>query len=178
LETTIVYFTHDQVEAMTMGDRIAILDHGALQQVGPPQEVYRSPANLFVARFIGSPPMNTVTGAVDLDVSPSVRAGDAVIPLPETLLPAARDATTATVVVGVRPEHVSLAPGGVLAGEVAVVESLGHERHVVCRVGDELVIARQSEDEAMPRIGDAVRLALAADHLHLFDAATGLRLGP
>jgi ABC-type sugar transport system ATPase subunit len=66
----------------------------------------------------------------------------------------------------------------VLAGEVAVVESLGHERHVVCRVGDELVIARQSEDEAMPRIGDAVRLALAADHLHLFDAATGLRLGP
>ncbi len=65
LAATIVYVTHDQVEAMTMGHRIAVLDHGVLQQVGAPQEVYARPANLFVARFIGSPPMNTVNGRVD-----------------------------------------------------------------------------------------------------------------
>ncbi|MGZ7000287.1 MAG: ABC transporter ATP-binding protein, partial [Acidimicrobiia bacterium] len=109
LEATVIYVTHDQVEAMTMGDRIAIMTDGVLQQVGPPQDVYEHPANVFVARFIGTPPMNTFPG-------PVVGESDAVI-------------------VGVRPEHLRLSDDpGAVAAVVAVVESLGHEHHVVCRL--------------------------------------------
>src|SRR3954454_20536901 len=113
LEATVVYVTHDQVEAMTMGHRIAIMSDGVLQQVGAPQDVYAAPANLFVARFIGTPPMNTVPG-------PVVGESDAVV-------------------IGLRPETLAFAgadaPEPGFDATVTVVESLGHERHVICRVG-------------------------------------------
>jgi len=132
LQTTIVYVTHDQIEAMTMGHRIAILAGGALQQVGPPQEVYERPANLFVAGFIGTPPMNTVEARV-------VREGETIavglpgarLPLPTPLARAVAARNVERVVVGVRPEHLLLAADGIVPATVTVVESLGHERNIV-----------------------------------------------
>jgi ABC-type sugar transport system ATPase subunit len=156
LEATVVYVTHDQVEAMTMGHRIAIMSDGVLQQVGPPQAVYAEPANVFVARFIGAPPMNTLPGPV---------VGE-----------------RADVIVGIRPEHLQLEPAGSegdrangVDATVSVVESLGHERHVICRVGDDLVTVRRASSEPVPEPGAAVRLRYAPAEVHRFDAATGAR---
>ncbi len=163
LQATVIYVTHDQVEAMTMGDRIAIMNEGVLQQVGPPQEVYARPANLFVARFIGTPPMNTIPGEL-IGEGPSV-------------------------VIGVRPEHVRVSrdiPRGSeipassegMGATVAIIESLGHERHVICRLPDDTnVIARQGIDVPPPAMGDTVRLDFDAAQVHRFDAATGVRAG-
>src|SRR5262245_42530327 len=105
LGATVIYVTHDQVEAMTMGHRIAVLDHGVLQQVGAPQDVYAKPANLFVARFIGSPPMNTVTGRIDrVDGQLVAQLPGRGIPVPDALASEIASAGVDEVVIGVRPE--------------------------------------------------------------------------
>jgi multiple sugar transport system ATP-binding protein len=175
LGTTIVYVTHDQVEAMTMADRIAVISDGRLQQVGPPQAVYERPANLFVASFIGSPPMNTVAGTLSLG------SGSAVVHTEVGSLavgdPGAATEGTA-VVAGIRPEHLALAPQGdtTLRATVENVELLGHERHVVCHVGDGLMTIRQPNDTPPPAIGEQVGLASDPTGVHLFDAATTERL--
>ena len=176
LATTFVYVTHDQVEAMTMGDRIAIMNRGVLQQVGPPQDVYEKPANLFVARFIGNPPMNTITGTIAHEpegVAVEIPGGR--IPLPGRLAQALTGADPA-VVLGVRPEHLAIGDGPI-AATVSVVESLGHERHVVCRLDDgQLVIARQPSSVTSPTDGTPVHLSFDPDQLHVFDAATEARV--
>jgi multiple sugar transport system ATP-binding protein len=178
LRATIVYVTHDQVEAMTMGDRIAILDQGVLQQVGAPQEVYARPANLFVARFIGNPPMNTVAGDVNrLDGTVGVRIPGGALALPPVLADAVQRRGAEQVVVGVRPEDLTLLEGGPIRATVSVIESLGHERHVICRLEDgQLVIVRQAASAAPP--AEASQIGIAADpgHLHVFDAATEERV--
>jgi ABC-type sugar transport system ATPase subunit len=157
LEATIVYVTHDQVEAMTMGHRVAILDRGVLQQVGSPQDVYDRPANLFVARFIGTPPMNTISGEPATQLAPRADAD---------------------VVVGVRPEHLVIGDDGPLPAVVQVVEHLGHEQHVVCRLADgQLVTVRQGSHQPAPAATSDVRLAARPEHLHSFDAASGARAG-
>jgi multiple sugar transport system ATP-binding protein len=183
LSATVVYVTHDQVEAMTMGHRIAVLDHGVLQQVGAPQDVYADPANLFVARFIGSPPMNTVVGHVDrVDGEVVVQLPGAAVPVPAALAGAVTSAGAEDVVVGVRPESLRFADphdgGPGLPATVTVVESLGHERHVVCRLDDDqLVIVRQDAHEAAPAEGSTTRLIAEPAALHVFDAASGARIG-
>jgi ABC-type sugar transport system ATPase subunit len=152
LAATIVYVTHDQVEAMTMGNRVAVMDAGVLQQVGPPQEVYDRPANTFVARFIGTPPM---------DLFP-----------PHTI----DDSDT---IVGVRPEHVTIDTDGSLWAKVALVEALGHERHVSCTLDDgTVVVVRVPSHVTVPSEGSDVRLGASAAHRHHFDATTGRRLEP
>jgi multiple sugar transport system ATP-binding protein len=170
LGTTVVYVTHDQVEAMTMADRVAVLDAGRLQQLGPPQEVYDRPANAFVARFIGSPPMNLLPGAVE---GGGVRVAGGSLPLP----PGA-DVPDGLVTVGVRPEHVVEAgegPGIVV--ELRVVESLGHERLLVCETDDgEPVIVRRSADGDVPEAGARLHLRADAARVHLFDRTSGERL--
>jgi multiple sugar transport system ATP-binding protein len=154
LGTTFVYVTHDQVEAMTMGTRVAILEAGVLQQVGAPQEVYDRPANVFVAQFIGSPPMN-------------VLPGDAA---------AALGGVSRDVLIGVQPEHVAFSEGGIPA-HVRIVESLGHERHILCELGNgEQVIVRTSSSAAVPAEGAPVHLTAAAQHIHRFDRSSGKRL--
>jgi multiple sugar transport system ATP-binding protein len=178
LGTTVLYVTHDQVEAMTMGQRIAVLNEGELQQVGTPQEVYDRPANLFVAGFIGMPPMNTIPAAVvgtgeglALDL-PGARVG-----LPAGLGRAVAAAGCREVVLGVRPEHLRLSADGLVPATVTVVESLGHECHVGCRLVDgTLVISRQPAGAATPAPAEPVRLDTETPHLHVFDAATGRRL--
>jgi multiple sugar transport system ATP-binding protein len=180
LSTTIIYVTHDQVEAMTMGDRIAILNDGALQQVGPPQAVYERPANLFVARFIGNPPMNTVTGHVVNGAGP-VRA----VAIPGGEIPVAADVGSAItrlgvdeVVVGVRSEHLRVGSDGPIEATVSVIESLGHERHVFCRLADgQPVIVRQPADVPVPEEEAPTRLTVEKVELvHLFDPATEQRI--
>jgi ABC-type sugar transport system ATPase subunit len=169
LQTTFVYVTHDQVEAMTMADRIAVLSEGRLQQVGPPQAVYDRPQNLFVARFIGSPPMDVVDGKVTAGAD-----GQATVDLGEAgsitaAVPAGTSVAEGRLVsVGVRPEHLVLGSGS-LHGVVEVVESLGHERHVFVDLGGNRVICRQSAEEAAPAPGTRVDLAVRPEHVHLFD---------
>jgi multiple sugar transport system ATP-binding protein len=181
LETTVVYVTHDQVEAMTMGHRVAILDHGVLQQVGAPQDVYDGPANLFVARFIGTPPMNTLTVDVarnDGGSGAQVRLGGAAIPLPEPVAAAVRADGASQVVLGVRPEHVQITEPGLLPATVELVEHLGHERHVMTRLADgQEVVAREGSHGAAPDLGSTVHLGALAEQFHWFDATTGSRLG-
>jgi len=180
LGTTVIYVTHDQVEAMTMGDRIAVINDGKVQQAGPPQEVYDRPGNVFVAKFIGSPPMNTLTGAVVVDDgAAAIELPGGRVPLPEPLARAVADLGLTTVVLGVRPEHLAFADDGLVRAAVVIVESLGHERLVACRVNDDtLVIVRIDADADVPATGATVGLTCAPDHLHLFDPATGRRLEP
>jgi multiple sugar transport system ATP-binding protein len=178
LEATVIYVTHDQVEAMTMGHRIAIMDQGVLQQVDPPQAVYDKPANLFVARFIGNPPMNTIEGDLaGSDGDLHLRAGSLDIALPPALSGAARKQGAERVVLGVRPENLEVGAEGLIPAKVTVVEALGHERHLICRLEDgQMVIVRQESEERPPDEGESLQLSADPDKIHLFDAKTGTRV--
>jgi multiple sugar transport system ATP-binding protein len=180
LGTTTIYVTHDQVEAMTMGHRVAILKDGVLQQVATPAEVYAAPANVFVAGFIGTPPMNLFAATVDAAGSVSV-AGE-----PFAALEAGARSPTGSngsCTVGVRPEHFIIVDGanrdgkGCLRATVEFVESLGHERHVHCRLrSGEVVIVRQAAAALLSPVGDEIGLR-SDGPIHGFDAVTGVRFG-
>ncbi|OBA78308.1 sugar ABC transporter ATP-binding protein [Mycobacterium sp. 1164966.3] len=166
LGTTTVYVTHDQVEAMTMGDRVAVLSDGVLQQFAAPRELYRNPANVFVAGFIGSPAMNLFTLPV---VDSSVSLGDWQIQLPREIAGSA-----AEVVVGVRPEHFGLGNLGVEM-EVDVVEELGADAYLYGRItGSGKVIGQpvvaRADGHDPPEKGSRVRLHPHPGHLHFFGA--------
>ncbi len=173
LGTTTLYVTHDQVEAMTMGDRIAVMSAGVLQQVGAPQEIYASPVNLFVAGFLGNPGMNLLKGTVEREpAGTTVRVESGSVPFPpEIELPA-----NAEVVVGFRPEAIAIDPRGSLGAIVNIVELLGADVHVVCRVGDARLIVRQDVLRPRPEIGERITLAVDPQAIHVFDAANGRRL--
>jgi multiple sugar transport system ATP-binding protein len=172
LGTTTLYVTHDQVEAMTMGSRIAVMSSGVLQQVGPPQEIYDAPANVFVAGFIGSPGMNLLAGEVDRAAgSTRVRVETGTIPLP-----AGARSDASKVIVGCRPESLSLDPEGSFAATVSIVELLGSEVHVVTRVGEARLVVRQELGLPRPAIGDTVRVHAESSAIHLFDADSGARV--
>ena len=164
LGTTTVYVTHDQVEAMTMGDRVAVLRDGVLQQFAPPRELYRTPDNVFVAGFIGSPAMNLFTLPI---VDSAVSLGDWSITLPREVAGAAGE-----VVVGVRPEHFELGGLGVEM-EVDVVEELGADAYLYGRITgagkviDAPVVAR-ADGRNPPERGSRVRLHPEPAHLHFF----------
>ncbi|KBZ62306.1 ABC transporter ATP-binding protein [Mycobacterium colombiense] len=164
LGTTTVYVTHDQVEAMTMGDRVAVLRDGVLQQFAPPRELYRNPDNVFVAGFIGSPAMNLFTLPV---VDSVVSLGDWPITLPREIAGAAGE-----VVVGVRPEHFELGGLGVEM-EVDVVEELGADAYLYGRITgsgkviDAPIVAR-ADGRNPPEKGARVRLHPEPGHLHFF----------
>ncbi len=175
LATTFVYVTHDQVEAMTMADRIAVLNEGRLQQVGPPQAVYERPHNLFVARFIGSPPMNTVPGTVvRTDTGVAVQLGGQRIDLDPVAHEPLADGTE--VVIGVRPEHLAVDPDGQVKAQVRAVEWLGHERLVVCDLAEHHITVRQSSGAEPVAPGDVLALTADPAHVHLFDPNTTERL--
>jgi len=178
LQATVIYVTHDQVEAMTMGHRIAILDQGVVQQLDPPQHVYERPANLFVARFIGTPPMNTIEGRLVSDGADLVFEASGIrLALAAGLGRAARTAQLDGAVLGVRPEDLRLDPDGPITAKLVLVESLGHERHLIAHLDDgQVLIVRQSAHEPTPRDGEVVRLGASSTALHLFDPATQQRV--
>ena len=173
---TSLYVTHDQVEAMTLADRIVLMKQGRVQQIGAPLELYDRPANLFVATFLGSPPMNIL----DAERQGALFVGEgftaAVRPGLETPRPKVR--------LGIRPEHLQLdfaLPAGALEPSTAravvdVVEPLGAETHIICRLAGQTVTAR-ADGAVFVRPGENVGLKLATEHLHVFDPETEVRCG-
>ena len=148
LGITSLFVTHDQVEAMTLAQRMIVMHGGVMEQFGTPQEVYNKPATTFVASFIGSPPMNLLKHV------PGMKAGT---------------------IFGVRPEHIDVGQGDWQL-VVEAIELLGAERLLYCRLGQDTLIVRIQEDEAVPVIGATIRATPRADKIHHFDAATGKRL--
>ncbi len=183
LGITTVYVTHDQVEAMTLGERVAVLSAGVLQQLGAPQDVYDHPVNLFVAGFIGSPPMNLLRATARAGVA---TAGDLALPI--------RGVPDGDVVVGLRPEHLRPAVDGQPSMEfqVDVVEPLGDgvivhgtvggqvatrpsgdEEVLAPLTGDRAEITTKFEPSLRPSPGERIRLGVAPEHVHVFDGRTG-----
>jgi multiple sugar transport system ATP-binding protein len=180
LRATMIYVTHDQVEAMTMGDRICVMKDGVVMQVAEPIELYNRPANLYVAGFIGSPSMNHLRGALEAVPGGGLDfVGDSGTPRVAIAGPLATAGRAGQrVVLGVRPENITLAPAGTRGLEftVEVAEPLGAETYLHLRSGPHAIIARVPPGPP-PAPGQTVRVHFAPDRLHLFDAATELSLG-
>ena len=174
LGTTTVYVTHDQAEAMTLGHRVAVLDHGRLQQVGAPRELYEKPTNRFVAGFIGSPSMNLCELSLD--------SGGAVSMGPERVEVRGELDGRSQVVIGLRPESLELGAEGIPA-EVEVVEEFGADAYVFCTAqvhdgaGGRTRLVARTEAKAAPARGERVALRVRPGEAHVFDAESGERLG-
>jgi len=180
LGATMVYVTHDQSEALTLGDRIAVLKEGVLQQVATPMQLYHQPANKFVAGFIGSPAMNFLAGVVRREgpgVERTFRGIDLTIDVPQRVEAPDR------VFLGIRPQHLEVFGGasaggdGTLRAEVGVVEPMGNEQivYVTLSGGDRLVAVAPPDQRVTP--GDVVSIRVRPEGIHMFDAGTGARLG-
>ena len=168
LATTTVYVTHDQIEAMTMADKIVVMHAGRVEQIGAPLDLYDRPANRFVAGFIGSPSMNFLTGRIE---GGAFLAGDTSLPLPNS----ARAANGAPVVYGIRPEHMVLSPGGGVPATVQVVEPTGSETHIIARLGGAPIVCAFRE-RVTARPGETIQIMPNPALAHLFDEQTGQRL--
>jgi len=172
LGTTMIYVTHDQVEAMTLGQRIVVLDKGVIQQIDAPMQIYERPVNLFVAGFLGNPAMNFFRG----QLRDGVLTGSG----SQLRLPTVKAQAGHEIVAGVRPEdlHIvesSAAPGGGLTGTVELLESVGSEAFIHATSGGWKLIARSSPYN-LPAVGARITLQPAPDRIHFFDAQTGRRL--
>jgi multiple sugar transport system ATP-binding protein len=181
LETTVVYVTHDQVEAMTMGDRISVMNNGLLQQVGPPQELYDRPVNKFVAGFIGSPAMNFIPATVEREGDRAVlRAGEMAMTIPDRFREAVGATTGRQITLGIRPEHFEIGAetgqnAATLRAKTDVVEFLGNEELLHSRLGDlDLVAIVEAQHHIRP--GDIVDFMVPLSKVHLFDEETGQAL--
>jgi multiple sugar transport system ATP-binding protein len=171
LDTTMIFVTHDQEEALTLGDKIAVMKDGVVQQIGTPHAIYLQPANLFVGTFIGSPPINkfecnihTLTGTDILQL----RSSCFDLPLPADITTVLRERNVETLTLGIRPEFVTLTDQGDISGTVKLIELLGSRTlvYVDCG-GDEIRLLIQGENSA--REGDSVRLALQLNKAFYFD---------
>ena len=171
LKTTTVYVTHDQIEAMTMADKIVVMHDGIVEQMGAPLDLYDRPDNLFVAGFIGSPAMNLVKGRMEAGAQPSFRSESGAV-LPLASAPQGADGRPA--VYGIRPEHIMLEADG-LPAEVVVVEPTGSETLMVLRLsGLELICVFRERIGARP--GDMIAIRPDPAQAHLFDADSGRRI--
>lgn len=180
LGVTTVYVTHDQVEAMTMGDRVAVMNEGVLQQVDRPLALYDTPKNLFVAGFIGSPAMNLMPGTI---VADGVQVTDHVIPVPREVLD---KASSKDVVVGIRPESFEVSPSGEGTGmKINVVEETGADSYLYGTLQDDSATANPSDDQEVvarvttrtpPARGEIVRLHVGPSKVHVFDKSTTERI--
>jgi multiple sugar transport system ATP-binding protein len=184
LQRTTIYVTHDQVEAMTMGDRIAVLNCGRLQQFDAPANLYNRPANLFVAGFIGSPSMNVFRMRVEPGGGRLWLRGAAFsFPVPERDVPALARYTGRTVIVGIRPEHLldrrlngSRPADAVIPAVVDVIEMLGNEQYIYLDTGnDQPVVARMAAEIHLSR-GEPIELVIAPGRLHFFDPESELAI--
>ena len=173
LGRTMVYVTHDQLEAMTMSDRIAVMEGGNLQQFAPPNEVYREPANRFVAGFIGTPAMNLMDGEIaGSGTGWRFEAPGLSIPLP----PLSDAAAAGPAALGIRPEHVTFG-GGPIEGVIQVVEQTGHENIVVAKIPNDVRITGRAPANHLWHPGEPVRIGIETDEAHVFAAGpNGRRL--
>jgi multiple sugar transport system ATP-binding protein len=175
MQTTFVYVTHDQAEALTLADRIVVMNDGLIQQIGTADDIYERPRNMFVASFLGNPPINYLQGTTESrNGAPVFRRGDLCIPLPASAANAGRE-----VLLGIRPEDVSPhrerpdAPS--ITGTVASVLPVGSDRFLGLKVEDRDVFVRVDK-QAHHREGERVTFGLAPERLHLFDQKTGISL--
>jgi ABC-type sugar transport system ATPase subunit len=170
LGTTTIYVTHDQLEAMTMSDLVVVMNEGVVQQIGTPEEVYGKPANLFVAGFIGTPPMNLIPA----------RWEDGALSVAGTALPITLPAgAPADVILGVRPQDVTIVPAGTLGsipGKVWIVELIGSERLIEVELAPKLRVTAEVRASHRAAIDDAVAIRPDPDNLHVFDPATGMAI--
>ncbi|HMA55234.1 MAG TPA: TOBE domain-containing protein, partial [Pseudolabrys sp.] len=171
LKTTTIYVTHDQIEAMTMADKIVVMHDGRVEQIGAPLDLYDRPDNLFVAGFIGSPAMNMLKGRISLNGAVAFEA-PAGVKFSLSSAPSGSDGRPA--IYGVRPEHFSLSDDGADA-VIQVVEPTGSELQVVAKLGDDEIIAVFRERHQF-KPGDKIRLKPDPRLIHLFDETTGKRL--
>jgi len=184
INTTFIYVTHDQTEAMTLGDRIVIMKDGEVQQIGTPQEVFNKPVNTFVAGFIGMPQMNMFDGRlVKKDGKYAVQVGDATIVVSEDKQERlkAHNASEQEVLVGVRPEHITLetTPGATLTGEVEVSEMMGSSVHLhLNTLGRDVIVIVPTLDlkDNSLGIGSKIEFTFAPNAVHIFDPASGKNL--
>ena len=180
LKATMIYVTHDQIEAMTLGQRIVVLDGGVIQQIDTPTNLYQYPANLFVAGFVGSPAMNLLRGTLRADDGWRLLTAQGEIRLGHspaaTTWQAWRDRE---VVLGVRPEDLQplVAGDAALSAQLEVLEPVGNEIFLNLRFGDQALVSRVSP-RVLPEPGSTLSLCLVAKRLHLFDAASGARITP
>jgi multiple sugar transport system ATP-binding protein len=181
LGITAIYVTHDQVEAMTMGDRIAVIHAGQIQQIAPPLELYNHPANQYVAGFIGSPPMNFLP--VQVAAPTTIVHNQVAVTLPDTWTPALAPYAGQTMTLGIRPEHLHPTSQTDTAFQVTVqrVEALGNETYVTTemvgtRSGDRHVLQIRLSPDIPVQLGDVLWLGVAVDRAHLFDRETGLAI--
>ncbi|MDX2229118.1 MAG: ABC transporter ATP-binding protein [Leptolyngbyaceae cyanobacterium bins.349] len=183
LGTTTIYVTHDQTEAMTMGDRIAVMNGGQIQQIASPLEIYHHPANLFVAEFIGSPPMNFLP--VQFKAPLLITHDEFRMTLPPEWESVLHTYDGRSLTLGIRPEHLSVgmpAPKN-LHGRVELVEALGSETYISMRRLDSLAarsltLQARIEPDRPVRVGEELWLTIAPDKIHLFDPASGLAIAP
>ena len=183
LGSTIVSVTHDQAEALAVGTRVAVMNEGSLAQAGTPRELYEQPADVFVAGFIGSPPMNLLEMIIEAHEGRRILyAGSLQLPLPPHGIPPMDDRVGRSVTVGIRPEHVRVgmaaAEGGSgVRGRCGLVEYMGHQVLAHVAVGE--VTLRAFDDPARHvRVGDVVDVTIAYERIHLFDTQTGRAMGP
>ncbi|WP_018153078.1 ABC transporter ATP-binding protein [Leeia oryzae] len=172
LKNTVIYVTHDQIEAMTMADRIVVMNAGRIEQVGRPLELYDRPANLFVAGFIGSPSMNFIEGTVAAgDNGPVLLTeGGGAFPLPASAAQPGQKVT-----LGIRPEHIDTVSSGPITANVNVVEPTGAETHFYGKIADVAIcVAAHRRLDVAP--GQQVHLAFPLDKIHLFDTPSGQRI--
>lgn len=176
LGTTTVYVTHDQVEAMSLGDRVAVLKDGVLQQIAAPTELYDAPKNTFVAGFIGSPPMNMLNGnLVEKDGNLTIDLGVTTFELAHSMQQKVRGAKASEVVLGFRPENITLAgkwQQNAIEARVEMFESIGREIHVHLTVGDYSIVAITTPAEDV-KVGKAAWIVLDEEKIHVFDGKTG-----
>jgi multiple sugar transport system ATP-binding protein len=184
LGTTFLYVTHDQIEAMTMGSRIAVLNNGTLQQLDTPFNLYHNPRNLFVAGFIGSPSMNFIDASLKRDGGQTfIKTKGFSFPLPESLVRQYQDRLPGSLILGIRPEDihgVEFQPPDVtpliITTTVDTVEQMGYENVLLLEVGDQIITAR-TDPRTPATIGHKLDVAINLDNLHLFDADTQESLG-
>lgn len=173
--TTSIYVTHDQIEAMTLADRVVVLNQGRIEQQGTPLELYKTPANIFVAAFIGSPAMNLIAAVIDADANAPIarlKDGTAIGISSQRSVKRGQEVT-----IGLRPEHIGSATGGDirLEGRTILVEPTGAQTHVVFELGEDQITA-VVDGEQHVRVNTAFSAAINNERVHVFDRASGLAL--
>jgi multiple sugar transport system ATP-binding protein len=182
LRTTMIYVTHDQVEAMTLGQRIVVLNGGEIQQVDTPMQIYERPANLFVAGFIGTPPMNFLRGRLLQPQAPQLDLKFTRLELGAAQASSLAARNGVELIAGLRPEDLHLVTAGAppegqpwFSAALELIEPVGNETFLTVRAGEVELVLR-TPPQRLPQVGDQVTLTFAADRLHFFDADTGRRI--
>ncbi len=176
LGVTTIYVTHDQIEAMTMGDRIAIMNEGEIQQIASPLELYHHPANLFVAQFIGSPPMNFINVIVKSPLE--ISYNEFSFKLPEIWGEKLANYENQRVILGVRPEHIKIGDKSAenMSVKVDIIEALGHETYLTVNYGEKKSLQIRIEGDIMMKNGEQIWLKFDLDKIHIFEEKTGINL--